>query len=77
MDYDSGPYTVMISAGETTGSLNIAINDDHILEADENFDLFINTLSPSSQLNADPDSATVTIVDNDGKSNSKQNSLGP
>ena len=69
MDYDSGPYSVMIPAGLTTASLNIAITDDNILERNENFDLFINTSLLPSQINADPDKATVTIVDDDGKTN--------
>ena len=71
MDYVSGPYSIMISAGDTTASFYIAINDDDILEDDEKFDLSINRLSPSSQVNADPDNATVTIVDNEGRSNVK------
>ena len=67
MDYDSGPYSVMITAGLTTASLNIAITNDDILENDENFYLFINTSLLPSQVNADPDKATVTIRDDDGK----------
>ena len=69
MDYDSGPYSVMITAGLTAASLNIVITNDNILENNENFDLFINTLLLPSQVNADPDKATVTIVDDDGKTN--------
>ena len=69
MDYDSGPHSVMITAGLTTASLNITIIDDSILEKIESFDLFINTLLLPSQVNADPDKATVTIVDDDGKTN--------
>ena len=67
MDYDSGPYSVMIPAGLTTASRTITITDDNISENDENFDLFINTSLLPSQVNADPDKATVTIVDDDGK----------
>ena len=67
MDYDSGPYSVMIPAGLTTASQTITIIDDNISENDENFDLFINTLLLPSQVNADPDKATVTIMDDDGK----------
>ena len=67
VDYDSGPYSVMIPAGQTTASRNITITDDNISENDENFDLFINTSLLLSQVNADPDKAIVTIVDDDGK----------
>ena len=69
VDYDSGPYSVMIPAGLTTASLNIAITDYSILEKIESFDLFINTSLLPSQVNADPDKATVTIMDDDGKTN--------
>ena len=69
MDYDSGPYSVMIPAGLTNASLSIAIINDAVLEKNESFDLSINTLMLPSQVNADPDKATVTIVDDDGKTN--------
>ena len=68
MDYTSGPYTVTFSAGQTTATFDVPINDDNILEDNENFIL---TISPSSLPNnvtvSDPDEATVTIVDDDGK----------
>ena len=65
MDYDSGPYNVTIPAGETSGTLNITINDDVISEANETFML---TISSSSDVNCDDNcQATVTILDNDGK----------
>ena len=68
MDYDSGPYTVIIPAGKTTATFNISINDDTIFERDENFMLTINGTSlPDSVTLGNPDEATVTIVDNDRK----------
>ena len=68
MDYDSGPYSVMIPAGLTTASLNIAITDDDILEIDENFILTINSSSlPDSVINGNPHQVTLTVVDNDRK----------
>ena len=68
IDYDSGLYTITISAGQTSAEINIPINDDDIFEANENFTLFINEHSlPTRVILGNPDQATVTIVDNDGK----------
>ena len=68
MDYDSGPYTVIIPAGDTTATFNISINDDMIFERDENFMLTINGTSlPDVVAPGNPDEATVTIVDDDRK----------
>ena len=56
-------------AGEISVTLNISINDDQTLESDENFIVTINTtLLPSNVSVVDnAGSATVTIVDDDGK----------
>ena len=65
---DTGSYSVTISAGETSASLNISIIDDDTLEENESFVLNIN---PSSLHNrvvlGNPSQTTVTIVDDDGK----------
>ena len=68
MDYASGPYTVIIPAGERNASLNISINDDNIFEHDESFALTINVSSlPSDVFFGDHTKIIVTIMDNDGK----------
>ena len=68
MDYDSGPYTVTIPAGQTTATFDVPITDDMILEGNENFMLTINGTSlPNSVTLGIPDEATVAIVDNDRK----------
>ena len=68
MDYDSGPYTVTIPAGQTTATFNVPITDDNILEGNENFTLTINTSSLSNGVTRDDlNQATVTIVDNDDR----------
>ena len=68
MDYDSGPYTVTIPAGQTTATFNVPINDDMILEIDEDFMLTIDGPSlPTGVTRGNPDEATVTIVDDDRK----------
>ena len=67
VDYDSGTYPILISAGQTTASLNIAINDDNILEDNEEFKLSIRESSLTGRVMVgNPDEATVIIVDNDG-----------
>jgi len=69
VDYNSGPYNVMIPAGVTSVTFDVPITDDNILEGNENFMLTINQSSlPTGIICGIPDSATVTIVeDNDGK----------
>ena len=67
VDYQSGPYSVMIPTGLMSALLNIPITDDNILERNESFDLCISRLMPPSQVMDDASKATVTIVDDDGK----------
>ena len=67
MDYTSGPYTVTFSAGSTTATFNVPINDDMILEGNENFMLTINETLPDGVSRGTPSEATVTIVDDDCK----------
>ena len=68
MDYNSGPFPVIIPAGQTTATFDVPINDDNILEGSENFTL---TISPSPLPTGvsvgDPDQAIMTIMDNDSK----------
>ena len=67
-DYITGPYNVKVPAGMKDIDFNITINNDKILEINEAFTL---TIDPSSLPNDvsidDQDTATVTIVDDDGK----------
>jgi len=68
VDYNSGPYSVTFTAGQTSVSFDVPINDEDIFEDDENFSLTINpsSLPPSCSL-GDPSSATVTIVNDEGE----------
>ena len=67
IDYNSGPYAVKFSAGQTSVPFDIFIIDDDILEGNEIFNLTIkDTLLPNRVIVASPHKATVTIVDNDG-----------
>ena len=68
MDYNSGPYTVTIPAGQTNATFDIGIINDTVREGNENFMLTINSSSlPGGVTPGNPDIATVTIVDDDGK----------
>ena len=70
MDYTSGPYTITILAEQTTGTFDVSINDDNILEGNEDLILTIDETSlPFEVTVGDPDQATVNIVDDDGKHN--------
>ena len=68
MDYGSGPYIVMIPAGQTKATFDVPIIDDMILENNEDFMLIIDeTTLPDNVTRGDPGEATVNIVDNDRK----------
>jgi len=68
VDYNSGPYIVMFTAGQTRASFGLSVNKDNTLEADEDFTI---TIDPSSLPDnfgvGDHGSATVTIVDDNGE----------
>ena len=68
IDYDSGPYTVIIPVGTTNVSFCILIYNDALHEGDEKFFLAINS---SSLLNEEEvttcGQAIVTIVNDDSK----------
>ena len=64
-DYDPGLYTVMFNAGETEKSFQLSIIDDDVFEGNENFNLTINSTSPSVVSIGDPNQAKVTILDDD------------
>jgi len=67
-DYNSGPYIVTFTAGQTRAPFNVPINDDNICEGNEVFDVTINPSStPSFVAVGSPDQATVTIEDDECK----------
>ena len=68
VDYDSGPYSVTIVAGDTSASVSVPINDDNILENVEDFMVTIMAGPlPDGVTRGNPGSATVNILDNDRK----------
>ena len=67
MDYTSGPYSVILPAGEISVPFNISVNDDNIFEDSEIFMLTINSSLPNDVVSGNPDQATVIIMDNDCK----------
>jgi len=67
VDYNTGPYNVTLLAGNTTGILNIILNDDNLLERIEEFNLTIDISSLSGDIfPGNHIEALVVIMDNDG-----------
>ena len=66
-DYASGPYSVVIPAGQTHAHFDVSIMDDVTVENNENFLLIINSNSLPDKISAkSPDRPIITILDNDG-----------
>ena len=67
VDYDSGPYNVTFTAGDTLVSFNVAINNDDIFEGNETFSLIIDPSSLPSRVVLDTMRSRLdeTIIDND------------
>ena len=63
-DYDSGPYNITFTAGTTSSSFTITINDDDTFEDNESFVVAITSV-PSIITVGNPHQATVTIVDDE------------
>ena len=71
MDYASGPYSIVITAGDVRESFNILISDEREKENDENFTLTIDMISSLLQCEVAVDDHSQTIVnieDDDGES---------
>ena len=69
-DYESGPYFVDITKGDTTAEICIGITDDNKLEMDdpETFILRINTITLHPEIiPVFPDSAIVDLHDDECK----------
>ena len=68
-DYEPGPFSVTVPAGEKSVPFNISIIiDDNIFEGNETFSLTINSSSLPSRVSVQPNCmAMITIVDDDGE----------
>ena len=67
-DYDSGPYNVTFSAGNTSIPFEVNITNDNILESNETFSLNIISSSASDRVTIGSlRQSAMTIVDNDSK----------
>ena len=67
IDFITGPYFVVIPAGETNVKFSVTIKDDSTIETDETINLAINSNMLQNKITqANPGRAVVTIVDNDG-----------
>ena len=69
MDYTvtASVFNVTISAGATSSSFNIDINDDITHEDNETFNVAIRLLPSCLSLSLNVSSSTVTIIDDDGR----------
>ena len=68
IDYNSGPYNVTFSAGVTSVSFDVPINDDNVLELNEQFVFTIIASSLPNGFTVDnPSQVVVTIIDNDSE----------
>lgn len=71
IDYGSAGsalHKVRFGRGVTIAPVNVSINNDNILEANETFKLTINSSKPQGLVNfGTPGDATVTIIDDDCK----------
>ena len=65
-DYTSGPYDVVILAGQMQVQFSVSIMDNVIVESDENFALIINSTSLPNKINISPNRTNITILDDDG-----------
>ena len=64
IDYNSGPYTVIIPAGVDEVSFSILITNDNKKEENETFHLVIDPSSLPNHVNVGtPSQAIITIVD--------------
>jgi len=69
VDYDSGPYSALFPAGQTSASFDIPLNPDNLLEGDEIFRLIIviGSLPAGVTRGTTNGQVTVTIEDDDRK----------
>ena len=70
VDYDSGPHTMIIPAGNIIAVFDVSITDDNMFEMNETFKLSIETTSLPrkvfvSAADRFPSRTTVYIVDDD------------
>ena len=65
IDYDSGSYTVTFSAGQTSMSFDVPINDDNILEDDEGFILTISLDTLPDGVTSDGEGQTIATIKDD------------
>lgn len=58
--------TIVVPAEAASVSFNITVIDDHVLEANESFYLYISSTVPDSVVKAVPSHVQVMIINDDG-----------
>ena len=67
-DYESGPFTVIVPAGQTVATFSILITVDDVFEENEVFTITIDSSTLPSRVLVQPGCMlTITIVDDDGE----------
>ena len=66
-DYQSVEMDLVFGPSTTQHAVDIAINNDNLLESNKNFVLELILTAPVSRVILNPDVLTFTIVDNDSK----------
>ncbi len=65
-DFTSGGHSLSLSAGQSSAILSVALKQDSLAEGDETFDAMITGSDhPASVIIGDPDTAEVTIIDDE------------
>ena len=68
IDYGSGPFDIIFTAGKTVAVFNVTVTNDNIVEDIENFILTIDrSLLPDMVTTEDPGQTVVNIVDDDSE----------
>ena len=63
VDYDTGPYSVIFTEGDTAAMFCVNITDDELSEEEETFGLVIDAASlPACVIRRNPYRANVTIL---------------
>ena len=67
MDYASGPYSIVITAGHVRESFRILVRNEREMESNETFTLTIDTLLQCEATVDDRSQTVVNIEDDDGE----------
>ena len=67
VDFNSATQTATITAGSSSSTINITVNDDNIVEGDEMFTMTLNVPTSPGITAGSITMATATIIDSTSK----------